>query len=547
MRRTPIMLELTPTRLTGARVVGGRLRDLRSAALDQSRWTHSWEHGLRALDAPLVGLLEALGATRPSVTLLYSSPQIAMDVVGAPGRASSAREAARLAVAEGASFDLLTNPAGVADLGCDASGDPALAHAIGVADREESPALLIDWIERNGGAARRLFPVEAAAIAHVARRALANTTSVPEAWVRIGEHATSLAVGVEGRLLQVRTIEVGLVTITEPLSRMFAGAESAESPRRAALRFLFTRGVPEARETIDEARGLHGADVLPSIQPVLQRLFVEIKQSLRFGLSREDHQAVGLKIVGPGAHVPRLADMLAEHTERFVVAEPGLLATPAPDAPEDACSVFADAPPPWPDLNLLPQSRLEDAAVGATRRALIGGAIAAALLIGAESALHFGAAKAAETQLRSMKASLQQAGRLETTLERLNKFDRALASTEARIDERLGRLTPWSAWLLDAARRTPPGVRITHVQADVRTGSPTAMIRGHAEEASADGAPASERIAAFARALEASALVERVALGATQRMRTPSGDARQFEVTVTLVGVPASAMTEATR
>ena len=470
MRRTPVILELTPTRLTCARITGGAVRELRSVTLDQSRWTHAWEHELRPLDAPLVGLFESMDISRPRVTLLYTAPQVAMDVVGAPGRPAGAREAARLAIAEAASFDLLTNPACVADLGRDAAGDPPLAHAIGVADRAESPTMLIDWLERSGAVAQQVFPGEAAAIAHVATRAFANTTSVPEAWVRIGEHATSIAVGVDGRLRLVRTIEVGLATITEPLSRLFAAGEQAEHPRRAALRFLFERGVPDARDLIDAQRGLHGADVLPAIQPVLQRLFVEIKQSLRFGLTREEHQAVGIKIVGPGALVPRISDMLAEHTERFVTAEPASLSTPAAEAPDDACSVFADIAPPFPALNLLPQTRLEAAAVRATRRALIGGGVAAAVFVSAEAALHLQAATGAEQQLRSMKPSLRQAENLETTRERLAKHRVALAKTESSIDERLARRAPWGAWMLDSARRAPEGVRLTHIQTATRSG-----------------------------------------------------------------------------
>jgi Tfp pilus assembly protein PilN len=538
VRRTPVILELTPTRLTCARLAGGAVREMQSVTLDQSRWTQSWEHELRPLDAALVGLFESMGITRPRVTLLYTAPQIAMDVVGAPGRPASAREAARLAIAEAASFDLLANPACVADLGRDASGDPPLAHAIGVADRAESPAALIDWLERNGAIAQQVFPGEAAAIAHVATRAFANTTSVPEASVRIGEHATSLAVGVEGRLRLVRTIEVGIATITEPLSRLFAAGEQDEHPRRAALRFLFERGVPDARDVIDAARGLHGADVLPAIQPVLQRLFVEIKQSLRFGLSREEHQAVGLRIIGPGAHVPRLSDLLAEHTERFVVPEAGALRTPAAQAPEDACSVFADIAPPFPALNLLPQTRLEAAAVRATRRALIGGGVAAAIFMGAEAALHLQAATSAERQHRALKPSLRQAEHLETTRERLEKHRAALQTTESQIDERLARRAPWAPWMLDSARRAPEGIHLTHLHADTRGGDIVATLRGQSLDT--DGRNASAAISAYARALEESPFVKGVTLGATQRVRTPSGDARQFEITVTLVGLPRS-------
>lgn len=542
MPRTPVIIELTPTRLSAAIATRAGVERLQSTALDQSKWTHAWDHGLRSLDAPLTALLDSIGVRSARAALLYTSPSAAMDVVGAPGRRSGAREAARLALAEAACFDLLSNPACVIDLGDDASGDPPLHHALGAADRAEAPATLIDWLERCGVQAQRVLPGEAAAIVDVATRAFANATRAPEAWVRIGEHATSLAVGVEGRLLLVRTIEVGLSAIADPLTRLFAGADREEPPRRAALRFLFEHGVPDARDIIDAQRAIHGADVLPVIQPVLQRLFVEIKQSLRFGLSREDHQAVSLQVTGPGALVPRLADLLAEHTERFVGVAAPALAQPAAEAPENACALPADVAPPYPDLNLVPQARLEATAVRATRRALIGGGVAAALLIGAETMTHLRAATDAERQLQSMQASLRQASHLETTRERLGAYRAALRTTEASIGERLGRRTAWSAWLRDATRRIPEGVRFTHVHAGAQGGEPIVTLRGHAREG--EGADASRTISAFARALEASPLTTQVTLGATQRVRTPSGDARQFEITVSLLGVPVGLLTE---
>ena len=92
--------------------------------------------------------------------------------------------------------------------------------------------------------------------------------------------------------------------------------------------------------------------------------------------------------------------------------------------------------------------------------------------------------------------------------------------------------------MLDSARRAPEGVRLTHIQTATRSGDMVATLRGHATET--DDRNASAAISAYARSLEESPFVKGVTLGATQRIRTPSGEARQFEITVSLVGLPRS-------
>ena len=61
------------------------------------------------------------------------------------------------------------------------------------------------------------------------------------------------------------------------------------------------------RRLIGEGYGLAGTQVVPLLQPVLQRFIVELRQSLRFGLNDNDRANLSLFITGPGSAVKGLS------------------------------------------------------------------------------------------------------------------------------------------------------------------------------------------------------------------------------------------------
>ena len=55
------------------------------------------------------------------------------------------------------------------------------------------------------------------------------------------------------------------------------------------------------------------------LQPIdLQRYIIELRQSLRFGLSDEERADINLTITGPGASLPGLAELLARELDVLV-------------------------------------------------------------------------------------------------------------------------------------------------------------------------------------------------------------------------------------
>ena len=528
VRTAQVILELTPTRMTASVMSGAVVRRSKSVDLDAAQWEQAWKERLTPLDAPLAALLAAMGAQRARLCVLYDTPSAAVDLVSLPVTGRAAIDAARLAIADSISCDPDAAPVSSVVLCRDSVGAPPLTHTLACADQDEPLETLYAWVERSGARVRSAAPGDAMVVAAMTRLALGDTADVHTAHVFIGEHATTIGVGHAGRLAFVRTVEVGVAALWEPLARLYKGEEHARS---LACALLAETGVPSPGEVLDRERGILADDALPAIQPVLQRLFIELKQSIRFGLSREDAARASIVVHGPGACIPHLAEGVAEQV--------GLRYTPPP-APTGAnrldFSMLAHLPGPAPALDLVPIHRQDRRTGAALRRGLIGGTVAASLFLLAEGGLAWQAARTSEAQLRTMKASLTQAERLTTTNDTLDSMRAALDAARARLDTRMRTRPAWGAWLHDFAQATPERVRITGVVGELREGAPVVVLRGHAGASA--GEDAAGAIRAFVNALEAGPLVERVDLGSTSRIRTPLGDAQRFELTLTLVSPP---------
>jgi len=182
----------------------------------------------------------------------------------------------------------------------------------------------------------RLIPAEAVSLADSVRLATAPTVADEvTALVWIGEHSTSLAVGVgsgaDRRLLFVRTVNSGTESLAEVLCRPLRRARAAAHaqiitlPHDAARKMLLAVASPRERPDPRPSEP-PGSSLLPHLQPVLQRLSIEIKQSLRFGVTEADRPKVRIRLAGPGAAIPGLAR--PSRAARLRVFRP----TPAPGA-----------------------------------------------------------------------------------------------------------------------------------------------------------------------------------------------------------------------
>src|SRR5262249_38213525 len=155
----------------------------------------------------------------------------------------------------------------------------------------------------------RAVPADAAAtigaVASVRDKPASDTVC---AGFYFGEHSSVLAAMMNGRLCFVRTLGLGVDALVDALTRPIRVRQGPEGfrprvtlERGAARDLLLAMGVPGPDVVVDPQRGIDGSAVLPLLQPVVQRICIEVKQSLRFGMEEAAGKApVRLTIVGPG-------------------------------------------------------------------------------------------------------------------------------------------------------------------------------------------------------------------------------------------------------
>lgn len=125
--------------------------------------------------------------------------------------------------------------------------------------------------------------------------------------LHVGEWATAIAIGADGELLLARTVDVGVAILRHAHLRAIR-AEHDSYPAAflaADKRLLETDGIPSPQD----------ADVIASIEsarPFLQRLFIEIKATVRFTLGEDELESARVHLTGRGASIPFLRTTLAK-------------------------------------------------------------------------------------------------------------------------------------------------------------------------------------------------------------------------------------------
>lgn len=513
-----VEISLSPGRLTVA--LGDRCARI---DLDEQSWEAVWAEGLRPLDRPLTEALRELGVARADGLLIYRSPTAIAEVFSYPVKAGAAEEAATLALADALGRPLEQCTWSLRTLST--TTRPAVQTVILAAGDSAATAEVIEqWARRAGVRLVHAEPADARALALVAGAVRSGPAGVCRAVLRIDDAGAVFAAGSGERLAFVRCVGIGLdhfvESLTRPIQQKGGLAGPAPLSRARAREILMRVGVPEPSQIVDDASGLRGADLLPLMQPALQRLLIEIKQSLRFGLDDAERAALTIGLDGPGAEVPGLATTIASAVDRPVMM------CPPPTRPAKPRRMSTLAP-----------SAREAIIVRRASLALRAGAVAAAALIAFETYGSMQREKAIGLEIGEIAAEAERAGEAIAAAEAQRSIGAALAEAQSRLDASFGRRADWTAFLRELSLLTPESVRFTEIAGLYESGLPVASLHGVAWfEASDIDAAGEGPIMEYLDALRASPLVERVELGETQRSDFEGRPARRFSLRVSLVG-----------
>lgn len=510
MRAPRLILDLSPSRVSLALVRRSAVVRAHKEPLDPARWQDAWADDLKPLDAPLAAALRALEleGQHARVELTYRADSVIAEVYSSAAPPEQALDAARLTLESSAPFPLEENACAFALLHRDGGAESAQTHVLALADASPTLQALRNWLERAGLTLAHATPSIAYTIHHALSLALQQPKDQTSGVLLMTAHDSVFLAATPGAhtLHFVRQIPVGvesfLAPLTRPLSRS-APQQPLTLSRDQAASYLSRIGLPMFDAEPDATTSLAPREALPLLQPPLQRLAVEVKQSLRFGLSDTARQSAALVLAGRATTIPNLEHRLAELSGATTREGAG-------DATQivDGVTRVLSCGPKIPTL-ATPQA----AARTASRRlvtAMYAGACAGSLFLLADSA-------AISRRAESTRRAIEEAAGLVSPLDLPDAAPEARALAQAvvaaaqDITAEDASRADWAALLADLATRLPPAVRLTSVVAT--TDDLTAIVDTAIASAESTVAPLQEAIAA----LRDSPLVRQVDLGPTSR------------------------------
>lgn len=524
-RRGVPCVVLLPSRIEVEAASGSAAVDL-----DPGAWDAAWADGLRPLDEPLRRALEQAGVSAgAAVRCVYHGPDVFVDLVSVPSAGARALEAARLAAREAAGGGARAESA----IPLERLESPPRTKVLAFSDSLESLERVASWLARAGLRERGLVPGKAAGLLAAARAASRDASLPAEALVLVmGEQSSALAGRVKGELSFARCVDVGLGGFADALGR--AVRASAGSPPDAQARgrlrqCIRTRGLPRAEDLIDERSLLTGDRALPYIQPVLQRLMLELKHTLRFNAEPE---ASGPVAIAVGGLAPAgLERLIASNLDARVGSDCRIEAWSNADAAE----AVADA-----GAVLRSPSGRATRARSTRSRAVAAGAILALAGVGADYAL---TRKIYEQMASDLAAHLAP-----IEAERA-RWDRARAATaparlaaqaDEAIDRAVGRRPDWTATLRLVAGANA-GLTLTRISAIDTPEKTTLQVDGIARPDASGHDP----LAAYLEALRASPLLRDVELVSAHTAPGAGGPVRNFTVSAAAQRLPARGLERA--
>lgn len=476
--------------------------------------------------------LEGMRVSGCETTVVYESASVLASVQSCPLAAglAGAASAARLALGEVAGFAPDDESFEIEALESDRpEASDARRHTLTAADRAGHVRNLAEWVRSLGLRPVSLVPATALALSRTVRAVRASPARSLRASLWLDEHYCVLAAGDGVSLRFVRTLNLGVSSMAEALMRPMRRADggTVQLTRGEAYEVLEQCGIPAAEETVDAERGLVGASVLPLLQPVLQRLSVDVKQSLRFGLNEGERTGTTLTVDGPGGRLRRLAEVL------------GQLSGVAAHA---TGSVDGGFEPLWGEqervsLNLLPKNLERELTAERARWSMRAGLAAAAALMGlygGNAWVRLQAQGQSRAELQRQLANLEERNQLTGRAEEAARLAKA---AEGRVSAELGSTVRAARVLAALSEAVPEGVALTGItlRGEGAEG-PTALLEGVI-----DTGRAGEFSGALQRlcdGLAAVPLVRSAQVGTVRREESREGDRRRFELTVRMVGLP---------
>lgn len=174
---------------------------------------------------------------------------------------------------------------------------------------------LIDAVVKTCHRLKSPLMVLTAAPSALAALAMSAKDDTPEmrAVLHVGNDASTLIILRDGRPCVTSEIEIGAGDFSKALMRpIIDGDNVIQLDAEKAIALRDEVGIPQADQQI-ESLDLAGGRLLPLLEPLLQKLSLQLTQWMTFASTSADGRKVShLKLVGPGAKIPGLVSAIGK-------------------------------------------------------------------------------------------------------------------------------------------------------------------------------------------------------------------------------------------
>ncbi len=507
-----VWADITNKRVTAALIVRGAEKQTHREPLPD-------EWGERELADAIQTCLEALGAPTARVEIFWRADGAVTSVVQTPVVGPTAHDAALLSEIETGSINPARSAVECETLATSGDGSLVLIASIDLDQR----AMVQRAVRSAGGKPGRVFAGESFAASAAIAHAEAASQDDPSIALVLGDDASAIAVASEQNAKLVRFADVGLASLGDAYrTRLEAAQDPPDDPGAEARRLLTEEyGVPGLEDEI--APSVRGSDVLRAMQPVLQRLAVELKQSLRYTLTADERSRVCLRIAGPAESVQGLNEVLAEQLE--IDAAPYA----HPDRQSSWFSLIKR-------VGLTGRTGVQESARASDKetmlsRALWTGVAASFVLL---VVLGFAADRSAETSKQRIRAAGLTLDEAQSNIitDEQRRVSSAVKALERTLREGVASTADNAAALRLVA--TAAGERIEVDSISLTRTSTSTLVELRASASGDTASDARAAIQTFAAALDTSAVTSSVKVGSIRSVTEPERLYATFDATITL-------------
>ncbi|MEM7229574.1 MAG: hypothetical protein AAF432_12255 [Planctomycetota bacterium] len=542
MKKRYVVLELASGRADLARFEGSR-----RAAQCRLDWTtatdtREWIEDAHTFGTALKNAVESIDAVGLRVHVLYRSPSQTVDLEGMSIKNEpTAVDAARLHGLDSLSFTDASPLVEAALVARDRDGENRRCHAIVAGDRDDISEAIVRMVTDAGLEFDTATPTDALVFSKLVRDTV-RTSDPAAGLLYLGDESSFFVCGGKGQVFIGRRIGLGYESLVTPLTRPIRTGDgtSIELTRDAARAIILEHGIPDFKAVIDHDPPLQGRQIVPLLQPVLQRLVVEVRQSLRFGLPSDGPREVPITLCGPGAMVPELARVLGEELAQPVVVDDAVRDF-KPEMPASRSSVMMDslkAIDVADELNLQPTTLASSRRSRQLKRWLWIGGAAAVVVMSFEAVINEMSLRQIRGQATVIEAQQADIDSFVETRNRLADGLTAMNQLNTLINDQIAIRPMYGAVLAELSAQAGDQVQFITINLQDEDGTTSGQVTGYCMHADTQDAAAPIALEPFVDRLRQSPLFENVTLGSVQAGNWGSRDAQRFELTLDIVRVP---------